>query len=132
MTHIWCNGQWLTSPDFPSSLMDRGMQHGLGLFETILAIDGAPIFADRHLARLQQACARLGWPLVIPDFHETAVELLGRNGLTTGRARIRLSVTAGSGPIYNLMPGDDRLVWMTALPAAEPRPGPMNTPMSLP
>lgn len=120
MTPLWCNGQWLNSFDFPSSPMDRGTLHGLGLFETLLAIDGAPVFSDRHLARLQQACARLGWPLAIPDFHETAVELLARNGLTAGRARIRLAITAGSGPIHDLTPGDDRLVWMTALPAAEP------------
>lgn len=100
--------------------MDRGMLHGLGLFETLLAIDGVPVFADRHLARLQLACSRLGWPLSIPDFHGTAIELLARNDLTAGRARIRLAVTAGSGPINDLTPGSDRLVWMTALPAAQP------------
>ena len=99
MTHIWCNGQWLNSFDFPSSQTDRGMLHGLGLFETLLALDGAPIFADRHLARLQQTCTRLGWPLSLPDFRETAAELLVRNNLTTGRARIRLTVTAGSGSL---------------------------------
>ena len=120
MTQLWCNGQWLTSLDFRSSPTDRGTLHGLGLFETLLALDGAPVFADRHLARLQQACARLGWPLSLPDFHETAVELLARNGLTSGRAKIRLSITAGSGTIHDLTPGDDRLVWLTALPAAEP------------
>lgn len=119
MTQLWCNGQWLTSLDFPCSPMDRGTLHGLGLFETLLALDGAPVFSDRHLARLKQASNRLGWPLSMPDFYETAVELLVRNGLTAGRARIRLSITAGSGPISNLTPGDDRLVWMTALPAAE-------------
>ena len=120
MTQLWCNGQWLTSPDFPSSPMDRGTLHGLGLFETLLAIDGAPVFADRHLARLQQACDRLGWPLSLPDFDETAAELLVRNNLSVGRAKIRLAVTAGSGPVHDLTPGSDRLVWMTALPAAEP------------
>ena len=120
MTQLWCNGQWLTSLEFPSSPTDRGALHGLGLFETLLALDGAPVFADRHLARLQQACARLGWPLSLPDFYETAVELLARNGLTSGRAKIRLSLTAGSGKLHDLTPGDDRLVWLTALPAAEP------------
>ena len=120
MTQLWCNGQWLTSLEFPSSPTDRGALHGLGLFETLLVLDGAPVFLDRHLARLQQACARLGWPLSLPDFYDTAVELLARNGLTSGRAKIRLSITAGSGTIHDLTPGDDRLVWLTALPAAEP------------
>ena len=74
MTQLWCNGQWLDFLDFPSSAMDRGSILGLGLFETLLALDGVPVFTDRHLARLHQACARLGWPLSLPDFHETATE----------------------------------------------------------
>lgn len=123
MTYLWCNGQWLDSLDFPSSPMDRGTLLGLGLFETLLALDGVPIFADRHLARLQQACARLGWALPIEDFVGTAVELLARNDLTAGRARIRLAVTAGSGPINDLTSGGDRLVWMKALPVGAPSAG---------
>ena len=119
MTQIWCNGQWLDFREFASSPMDRGTLHGLGLFETLLALDGSPVFAGRHLARLQQACDRLGWPLSFSDFHDTAVELLARNNLTAGRARIRLAVTAGSGPVHDLTPGSDRLVWMTALPVGE-------------
>jgi branched-subunit amino acid aminotransferase/4-amino-4-deoxychorismate lyase len=119
MTQLWCNGQWLDFLDFPSSPMDRGTMHGLGLFETLLALDGVPVFADRHLARLQQACARLGWSLPIPDFRETAAELLARNDLTAGRARIRLAVTGGSGPVHDLTSGSDRLVWMTALHAGD-------------
>ena len=110
---LWCNGQWLDSLDLPSSPTDRGAILGLGLFETLLAIDGVAVFADRHFARLQQACARLGWSLSLPDFHDTAVELLARNDLTAGRARIRLAFTAGSGPVHDLTPGSDRLVWMT-------------------
>jgi len=119
MTQLWCNGQWLDSLDFPSSPTDRGTLHGLGLFETLLALDGAPVFADRHLVRLQQACARLGWSLPMPDVRRTAVELLARNDLTAGRARIRLAVTAGSGPVHDLTPGSDRLVWMTTLHAGD-------------
>ncbi len=120
MMQLWCNGQWLDSLDFPSSPADRGAILGLGLFETLLAIDGVPVFADRHFARLQQACGRLGWPLSLPNFHDTAAELLARNDLTVGRARIRLAVTAGSGPVHDLTPGSDRLVWMKALPVGDP------------
>jgi branched-subunit amino acid aminotransferase/4-amino-4-deoxychorismate lyase len=119
MTQLWCNGQWLDFLDFPSSPMDRGSLHGLGLFETLLALDGAPVFANRHLARLQQACTRLGWSISLPDFHITAAELLARNDLTTGRAKIRLAVTGGSGLIHDLTPGSDRLVWMSALPVGD-------------
>ena len=102
--------------------MDRGAIHGLGLFETMLAIDGVLLFADRHLARLRDGHERLGWPADFSGIHEIAAELLAKNHLGTGRARIRLTVTAGSGPIHDLTPGDDRLVWMTAVPAVDPPP----------
>lgn len=114
MTQLWCNGQWLAPQDFPASPTDRGSILGLGLFETVLAIDGRPVFADGHLARLRKSCERLGWSPVLPDLWETAKEMLVRNDLATGRARIRLAVTAGSGPIDELAQGGDSLIWMTA------------------
>jgi branched-subunit amino acid aminotransferase/4-amino-4-deoxychorismate lyase len=93
---------------------------GLGLFETLLALDGVPVFADRHLSRLRNSGGKLGWDVDFPGFHEIAVELLARNQLATGRARLRLTVTGGSGLINDLTPGADRLVWLAAFPAAEP------------
>ncbi len=113
MTQLWCNGQWLAPQDFPASPTDRGSILGLGLFETVLGIDGRPVFADRHLARLRKSCERLGWSPALPDLRETAEELLVRNGLATGRARIRLAVTAGSGRIDDLAQGGDYMVSMT-------------------
>src|SRR6478735_7806197 len=114
MTQLWCNGQWLAPQDLPASPTDRGSILGLGLFETVLAIDGRPVFSDRHLARLRKSCERLGWSPVLPDLRESAEELLVRNDLATGRARIRLAVTAGSGRIDELARGGESLVWMTA------------------
>lgn len=114
MTHLWCNGQWLDPLDFPISPTDRGLTNGLGLFETILAIDGRPIFADRHLARFQSSCERLGWQFEFPDINETMVELIRLNELTEGRSRIRLAITAGSGLLRILTLGSDHLAWMAA------------------
>ena len=91
---------------------------GLGLFETILAIDGVPIFAERHLARLQANCQRLGWHLDQPDLTAIMQQLIDRNELTTGRARIRLAISSGSGPVNDLALGANYLLWMTAVPAA--------------
>ncbi|MGL4401974.1 MAG: aminotransferase class IV [Luteolibacter sp.] len=120
MKKLWCNGHWLDSQDFPASPTDRGFLHGLGLFETMLAVDGRLIFADRHLARLRAGHDKLGWPVEFPAFQEIAAELLVANGLDTVRARVRLTVTGGSGPIHDLTPGSDRLVWMSAIPALVP------------
>lgn len=120
MKRIWCNGQWLDPRDFLSSPMDRGSIHGLGLFETMLAIDGVLRFADRHFARLRSGHEKLGWPVEFPEFQEITAELLAMNRLDTGRARVRLTVTGGSGPIHDLAPGSDRLVWVSAFPALVP------------
>lgn len=119
MNLIWCNGHWRDSSNYPGSCQDRGAFLGLGLFETLLAIDGAPVFGDRHLARLRNSCLRLGWTFELPDFAEIAAELLARNNLSHGRARLRLVVTAGSGQHHDLTPGADRLVWLSAYPMAE-------------
>ncbi len=119
MSQYWCNGRFLDSANHPGAAQDRGAFLGLGLFETMLAIDGRLIFADRHLSRLRKSCGKFRWDLELPDLQEIAAELLVRNELATGRARLRLVVTAGSGPHHDLAPGADRLVWLSAFPAGE-------------
>lgn len=120
MTKLWCNGQWLDAWDFPASPTDRGFMHGLGLFETMLAVDGRPVFADLHLQRLRESCERLGWKPGIPDLHATISELISVNELGGGRARIRIAISAGSGRVQDLSLGGDHVVWITATPAADP------------
>jgi branched-chain amino acid aminotransferase len=119
MTQLWCNGQWFDFKDFPGSPLDRGATHGLGLFETILALDGAPVFMERHLARLRKSMARLNWEITLPNLGVIAAELIERNQLDSGRARIRLAISAGSGLLNHSSLGSDHLVWMTAFPAPD-------------
>ena len=113
MPRIWCNGEWTDADDFRIAAGDRGLLHGLALFETLLAIDGRPVFSDRHFCRLQHGCQRLDWPLETSGFYPAMADLLEKNSLQTGRARIRLTLTAGSGKLDDLAPGADRLLWMT-------------------
>lgn len=120
MTRLWCNGQWLDALDFMTSPTDRGLLHGLGLFETILAIDGEPVFAERHIERFTSSCERLGWRLQVRDLREIMVELLALNDLASGRSRIRLAISAGSGLVHDLALGTDHVVWMTAVFAPDP------------
>ncbi len=119
MNSIWCNGEWLEADRYPGSAQDRGAFLGLGLFETMGAIDGKVIFLDRHRARLRTSGARFGWDIEIPELAEIARELLAREALDLGRARLRLIVTAGSGPINDLTFGEDQLVWLAAFPMGE-------------
>jgi branched-chain amino acid aminotransferase len=114
MNSLWKNGHWLSHQDFSLPASDRGLLLGLGLFETFLALDGRPIFLPRHLSRLRQSCEFLKWPFPNDDFPEIARELLLRNSLSTGAARCRLTLTAGSGPLNDLSPGGDLSVWMSA------------------
>ena len=118
MKQLWCNGQWLEARDFTASPADRGLTLGLGLFETLLALEGEPVFSERHLARLRDGCARLGWDPPLPDLREIMREIIQQNGLATGRARIRLAITGGSGPFRDLSLGSDHRIWMTAIRAA--------------
>jgi branched-chain amino acid aminotransferase len=119
MTEIWCNGRWLAAAQNPSCPQDRGAIHGLGLFETMLAVGGKCVHVERHLARLEHSMERLGWALDLPDFQAITIELLRRNALTTGRARVRLSLTAGSGPLDDLALGSDHQLTLSAFPARE-------------
>jgi len=122
MTRIWCNGQWIDPLDFTIAPTDRGLMHGLGLFETILAVEGRPVFVGQHMERFARGCERLGWPVETTDLAAVMIDLLQHNHLGTGRARIRLALTAGSGVMGDPSPGGDRLLWMTASAAAEPPP----------
>jgi branched-chain amino acid aminotransferase len=119
MSSIWCNGEWLEGERYPGAAQDRGAYLGLGLFETMGAFDGKVIFAKRHLARLRESGARLGWDVGFPELEVVARELLERNSLAAGRTRLRLIVTAGSGSHNDLTPGDDRLIWLAAFPAGD-------------
>jgi branched-chain amino acid aminotransferase/4-amino-4-deoxychorismate lyase len=77
---------------------DRGFLLGDGLFETVLAIAGRPLFLDEHLARLARGCAVLGLPA--PNqavVHRAVDQALAGAGLIDARAAVRLTWTAGSG-----------------------------------
>jgi branched-subunit amino acid aminotransferase/4-amino-4-deoxychorismate lyase len=117
MSGGWCNGRWLEDGENPLLSTDRGLLHGLGLFETMLASDGCAPFLAEHLLRLQDSCRRLGWQPALPDCTELAAiiaQLLESRQLACGRARLRLALSGGSGPLDDLRAGDDSTVWLTA------------------
>lgn len=114
MATIWCNGQWREDDQLLMAALDRGVLHGLGLFETMLAIDGVPRHWDLHRERLQSSAKRLGWSLPDFPFEDAMAELLERNGFTRGHARLRLTLSAGSGSMRDLEAADDRVCWLSA------------------
>lgn len=76
-------------------LDDRGLTLGDGLFETILAEDGSLVWLDEHLARMVSGCAALGLPS--PDLAQARRLCEEAAATVSGRAAVRLTLTAGSG-----------------------------------
>jgi branched-chain amino acid aminotransferase/4-amino-4-deoxychorismate lyase len=77
---------------------DRGLTLGDGLFETLLARDGRLVAPGPHLERLAAGCGVLGLPA--PDRAKALAlmeQALSVAGLASGRAAVRLTLTAGSG-----------------------------------
>ena len=74
--------------------LDRGLQYGDGLFETVKVEGGSPEFWDRHLERLAEGCERLG--LAAPE-----TDVLAREAarLCAGNERcvLKIIVTRGAG-----------------------------------
>jgi branched-subunit amino acid aminotransferase/4-amino-4-deoxychorismate lyase len=121
MTRYWRENKWHDADFLPMSPTDRGLTHGLGLFETILAIDGSPALLDRHIARMLTSCERLGWGNPLPNNLRSAIiSQLAAANLDHGRARVRLAISAGSGPLACPSIGPDHLVWITVSRTDDP------------
>lgn len=121
MTRYWRENEWHNADFLPMSPTDRGLTHGLGLFETILAIDGSPALLDRHLARMLTSCDRLEWGNPLPNNLQSAIiSQLADAKLDHGCARVRLAISAGSGPLACPSIGPDHLVWITVSRTDDP------------
>jgi branched-chain amino acid aminotransferase len=120
MAVVWSDGEWVDAGNFSLASSDRGMLLGFALFETMLAVDGKAKFLDAHIGRCKESCTRLGWEFPCIDLESICEELLLRNGLTQGRGRLRLTMTAGTGSIFDKSQGPDSRIWTVATPAEDP------------
>ncbi len=97
-------------------VLDRGIQYGDGLFETIAVREGRPCLWERHLRRLRRGCERLG--IAPPDpaglLAESQAVIQGRQ-----RAVLKIVVTRGAGGRGYRPPQDpqpSRLIYCTPWP----------------
>ncbi len=95
MAVVWLNGGFVDAGEARVSVFDAAVQHGVGLFETLLAIHSEPIMLEAHLARLARSAVELGLTrqLRTAPLAEAVCAVCRRAGLA--RARVRVTITGG-------------------------------------
>ncbi|MES2982167.1 MAG: aminotransferase class IV [Verrucomicrobiota bacterium] len=115
MAIVWFDGKFIDETEFRISPSDRGLCHGLSLFETILAVDGQPRLLTEHLRRLKSGLVRLniqGVEIEESGLQQVMIGLLKRNQLDSGMVKIRFAISMGVGPM-NLTDSGQAWEWMT-------------------
>lgn len=116
---LWTGNDWEISQTLPIQPTDRGLLHGLGLFETLLATRNQPRFLAWHLERLNHSASQLHWNHPNPskiDWNSGIKRLFQAIDPSERFNRIRISLTGGSGPLDNTSPGADALAWISLTP----------------
>ncbi len=110
---VWLNGTVLGVDQARISPFDRGFTVGDGVFETIKVSNGEPFAITRHLARLDRSIRVMGLPDVDHELLRRASrEVIAANRIRTGR--LRITVTAGPGPLGPHRGGDSATVLIAA------------------
>lgn len=89
------NGELVATDQAKISAHDAGVQHGVGLFETMQAFNGRVFRLDAHIARLIDSAGELGLTRSLRHgpLCETVEHTLEANAMR--EARLRLTVTGG-------------------------------------
>jgi 4-amino-4-deoxychorismate lyase len=103
---VLINGREAASVD----ALDRGLQYGDGLFETLAVRRGQARFLDRHLHRLREGAARLAMPLPGPDELQEALA----RACPAGQGVLKLMVTRGTGERGYRPPRRVQPTWIVA------------------
>lgn len=92
---IWVNGTLLERDDAKVHVLDAGLQHAVGVFETMQARSGVIFRGQNHLQRLADSGRELGLleRLNTVPLLDAAHATVAANGLSA--ARVRLTVTGG-------------------------------------
>ncbi|NLG64831.1 MAG: hypothetical protein GX537_04420 [Actinobacteria bacterium] len=96
MTLLMLNGELQPAERALVPALDRGLTHGLGLYETIKLASGLPVFFDEHMDRLDRGLAQLDlrtpYPRVVVA--SQVVRLARAAAIPNGACRVL--VTAGA------------------------------------
>lgn len=118
---VWLNGAFVDPDEAKVSAFDAGFQHGVGLFETVLAVDGEAVMLEAHLRRLAGSAKALGLTqrMRVAPLAQAVAMTAQRCDLP--RARVRVTITGGD---LNLRaaPAPEREHDPTVLIVAQPAP----------
>jgi branched-chain amino acid aminotransferase len=112
---IWLNGALAEDREACISPSDHGFLVGDGVFETLRWYQGVPFALDEHLRRLEDGCRKLG--IASPpraQLEAAAHAVVQANELRD--ARMRITVTSGTGPAGLLRGGGPPTVLVVAVP----------------
>ncbi|MHC5055227.1 MAG: aminotransferase class IV [Planctomycetota bacterium] len=104
----WSEGEVRPAAEASVSCLDRGLQYGDGVFETLRAEGGSAFFIKAHLARLRSGleALRIDCPEACDLAREGVRAVLGKLGDATGT--IKITATRGVGPAGPRIRGDYR------------------------
>lgn len=110
---VWRDGE-LVEADGAVSAADRGWLVGDAVFETILVVDGAPAFLDRHVARLNHGLETLRFERRLRSAEaRRIIDDLVAGGAARGRTALRLAVSRAGGR-RGLLPAAEAITRVTA------------------
>lgn len=94
---FWINGKYREKHDSVIALADRGFALGDGLFETLLARDGEPVFLSEHLSRMHASAQIMDLPVPYDEavIHKAIRKLAGDG---EGDMAARITLSRGVGP----------------------------------
>lgn len=115
MPTVWLNGSLVDANDATVPVSDHGLTVGDGVFETMRTERGVPFAMSRHLRRLRASLEGLGLELDRSD-DELRDALTEIAGTVDGPAKVRLTVTAGPGPLGSGRDDDGLTVVVAAAP----------------
>jgi branched-chain amino acid aminotransferase len=115
---VWVDGRLSDGTGTAISALDHGLTVGDGVFETCLVRDGEAFALTRHLRRLERSASMLGLRTPPDGQIRTAVEQTLDAAELAGPGRLRITVTAGLGPLGSGRDGADPTLIVVAAPVA--------------
>lgn len=91
---VYLNDRIVQAEQARISVFDHGFLYGDGVFETVRIHDGRPVWLDRHLARLADACRQIRLPLPDKPWPAIFQKVIDKNRVD--HAAIRLTLSRGA------------------------------------